>query len=119
MPCWRTSARAPTRSSGGCRVEELAGRVEDVALQKPQRAEGYSESELRLQETVSGLAKRVQEIVAKVDAKPDAMDAASMDQRARPSTGRLDPWSATSQASAVPRKGAAGGLQQRFFNWNR
>merc|ERR1711959_12870 len=55
------------------RVEELAGRLEDVALQ-PQQVEKCSEGERRLQETVSGLTKRVQEILTKVDSKADAME---------------------------------------------
>lgn len=76
------------------RVEELAGRLEDVALRKePWQVDRCNVGELRLQETVNGLAKRVQEILAKVDSKADAMEVVSsvvLEQRLRPLAGRLD-----------------------------
>jgi DNA repair exonuclease SbcCD ATPase subunit len=76
------------------RVEELARRLEDIALRgERQHVEACSEGELRLQETVSGLAKRLQEIFTKVDSKADAMDtvsAAVLEQRLRPLSARLE-----------------------------
>jgi hypothetical protein len=76
------------------RVEELARRLEDIALRgERQHVEACSEGELRLQETVSGLAKRLQEILTKVDSKADAMDtvsAAVLEQRLRPLSARLE-----------------------------